>query len=302
MWETIGLGIGIDALKAAARPAIRRARKVLQGPRRSKHWRSRLNKEFARSVLVYREATEEPHIVVDGDYQLTDSQRTKAKEHKRELEERNRPNDSHAIVQGEPSWRCDPVVFHVGGLDFASVQALRDDGVKPEILSVSAVILCSETRRMIVHKRSMESATFKGCLHTFGGAYMPPGYHVKDDGTSLVTTVLREVLEESRISLHIDSSCPMILAKELATGFVQLVFLGIDISGGDARRIEHTWEGNVEQIAFSELIGSLRTDNWVPSGKVHVLAWLALGAPGLMGRARFGEYSPRKAFDSLVPR
>jgi len=41
-------------------------------------------------------------------------------------------------------------------------------------------------------------------------------------------------------------------------------------------------------VPFTDLSALLLRDDWVPSGKAHVLAWLAAGAPGAGKKPIFG--------------
>ena len=65
-------------------------------------------------------------------------------------------------------------------------------------------------------------------------------------------------------------------------------------------RIIANWEGTPECISYDDLPVLLTQKNWVPSGKAHVLAWLAFGAPNAGVMARFGGTSPKKLFQDTV--
>jgi len=64
-------------------------------------------------------------------------------------------------------------------------------------------------------------------------------------------------------------------------------------------RARTNWEGHVEEVLFKDLSQTLRDPSWVPSGKAHVLAWLALGAPGWY-RGVFGTRSAQRLFNAAL--
>src|SRR5438477_9878539 len=147
-----------------------------------------------------------------------------AAENLRQIISDRRPNDPQAILMNRPSWDLDPVYLESCTLDFAGVRALRDEALgdlKPEVLSSNAVIFCNETRQLILHQRSKKSDTFakEENLHTMGGAYQPPEGGREWDKLSLQHTAKREVLEEASASLAWEAEPPMIMMKELDTGF-----------------------------------------------------------------------------------
>lgn len=264
-------------------------------------WIAILNSHFANELKIFCQNQFEPRIHIDGPFTLSVAQRSAAAQHCRRLMAINRPNDPHAILENVPLWQSDPVILHARHLDFASVCALRDEGCKPAILSSSAVIVCAKTKELILHKRAPDLATYPGCLHTLGGAYIPPGTGgVDSDRLKLSSTIAREVQEEAQIRLALEEFPPMMMAQELSTGFMQLVFLGVPVSRLGLRGLEDNWEGGVVQVPFKNLSDFLRDPTWVPSGKAHVLAWLALGAPGGGASPRFGNLKAREVFTSAV--
>lgn len=81
------------------------------------------------------------------------------------------------------------------------------------------------------------------------------------------------------------------------------MILGAQISSKQLRRLRENWEGEgVVEVRYEDLKRML-TDPpkpWVPTGKGHVLAWLALGAPGAGRRPRFGPLTPQELFEEIV--
>ena len=98
--------------------------------------------------------------------------------------------------------------------------------------------------------------------------------------------MFREVQEETEIRI-IPEPWPVVAAEETTTGFVQYVFLGARTPTEEHRE---NWEGRLRWLPFAKLEGELtQNERWVPSGKLHLLLWLAAGAPGAPG-ARFGDH------------
>lgn len=97
--------------------------------------------------------------------------------------------------------------------------------------------------------------------------------------------MFREVQEETQIRI-IPDAWPVIAAEESTTGFIQYVFLGVRTP---TLKFRENWEGKLRWLAFKDLEHQLTCkEQWVPSGKLHLLLWLAAGAPGAPG-ARFGD-------------
>ena len=266
---------------------------------RKTDWIESLNAHFSNTVKVFCQCRFEPVIHIDGAYQLSDEQQYAAERYRVQLNAAHRPNDLHAILTNTPAWQTDPVVLHARRLDFASVCALREQGNKPAILSSSAVIVCPETSEILLNRRASNLATYPGCLHMPGGAFIPDGTTGIDD-TKLSNTIIREVYEETRIRLHWDALPPMMIAQELSTGFIQLALLGLTVSRSALDSLENNWEGVSVRIPFDHLADALNDPTWVPSGKAQMLAWLAKGAPGAGLSARFGGQTAHELFATAM--
>jgi 8-oxo-dGTP pyrophosphatase MutT (NUDIX family) len=279
-------------------------------PGEARHWLERLNAAFAGWMTLHGLSRSVPLVRMAGEHPLTAEERAAARAERARIVGK-KPNDLHAVLSRQPVWSDNPVVFEVWTLDFADVATLRKAGQQPEIVSAGAVVLCAETRELVLHRRSKESATYPGALHIVGGGYIPPGRGREGDGLSLLNTVRREVLEETRVSVTWSELPPVLLAKELATGFIQVVLLGVNLTAAEVERLDHGFEGESLRVRFDDLprllqrhdapdSGAVSAD-WVPTGKAHVLAWLALGAPGAGKRPKFGKHSATELFDLLVP-
>lgn len=217
-------------------------------------------------------------------------------------------NDAHAIVVEEPDWTQARLHFKVKGLGYHELKAMRIAGsvqMRPglnhlhtvRVLSANAVILCRERRQLILHFRSSESTTYQGCYHTMGGAYMPPGIKAKDDLDSLKNTLTREVDEEARIKLAFDKTPPLMVMEEVHTGFIQVAFLGINISAEQADKLPDNprpIEGKPIKLSFDDLPDLLLRPNWAPTGKAAIIGWLALGAYGAGPYPRFAKFTAAK--------
>ena len=59
-------------------------------------------------------------------------------------------------------------------------------------------------------------------------------------------------------------------------------------------------EGRIVRVKAAELPGRLHDNDWVPAGKIQVLAWLALGAPIGRRRVRFGKASGQEVFNEFL--
>lgn len=217
-------------------------------------------------------------------------------------------NDPHAVLAPEPKvvWDDDPVRLAVNATDYVGVWVLSEARTIPvEIISACVVLLCAERRELYLHRRDPSSATFgsdsvgdqRPFLHTLGGGYAPPGLSEKEDD-DLIETARREVEEETNIRFLRTDDTRMMLSKELKTGFIQLVLLGVNTTRAEVRRNKNSWEGKIVIVDFDRLPEKLFSsdEKWVPSGRAHVLAWLGLGAPPLGPEVKFDGYSARELF------
>jgi hypothetical protein len=296
------MDIGLITWLIDKAPPAYRLLKSLKNPIPSKHWIPRLNDYFEDTVKIYGVYENKPTIKSFGKYPLTPEQKKLAKIERKNISVGEKPNDPHAILAKIPNLNDDPVQFCVKTLDFAEVRALRKFEQKPEILSANILFFCKESDELILHRRADDSDTYPKFLHTFGGAYMPPeGFNRNVDKYNLRNTAIREVFEESNASLDFDEKIPMMLSKELETGFIQLGFLGVNITLKQRNELEANPEGSIVFVKFAELKERLLTGkSWVPTGKAQILAWLALGAPNTKWRAKFSGLSPTALFNEIV--
>jgi hypothetical protein len=213
-------------------------------------------------------------------------------------------NDAHGLLVEPPMLDHSPLCLRVAATDYAGLEVLRRRDRHVGILSAGALLACPATRQLILHHRSRYSRTYPDHLHVIGGAYMPPtSRYGRADGASLISTAQREVLEETRAAITLDDDPPILVAEEPSTRFFQFVLLGVPISAKQVGMMRKNWEGEgIVRVGFDELERWLTRPPvpWVPTGKGHVLAWLALGAPGAGRRPRFGGSTARALFERVV--
>ena len=156
----------------------------------------------------------------------------------------------------------------------------------PPVVSASGVLVVHGSRgtegALLLHLRSAKSRTYPKRLHTLGGALEP-----SRDGSNFEECFLREVREElndQSLSVWITDTLKLV-ACEPPTGFFQVVFFGAVHQRGPWR--SDWWEGHPIAVPFTELPNVLLDDELVPTGKLHVMAWLAAGTPGAT-TPRFG--------------
>lgn len=134
-------------------------------------------------------------------------------------------------------------------------------------------------------------------------ALHPRGFFDRD----LIQTIKREILEETGLSPRWRQKIPVLISEELKTGFIQVVFLGLSVEADDLCNLLPNWEGKgIERIPFGDLKNclldpdNLAASGWTPTGMVHVLSWLALGAPNCNPEIRFGEFAAFELFHHIM--
>lgn len=309
MIESIGFSlVSVEELlrhagKVGAIIARARGWKPGHSSQEAKGWDARINSQFEATFKVFGRAKSLPSIFIKGQHVLSPEDRAVAEKEKVELQAQGYTNETHAMVINNPFWHDTPVNLEVETLDYASILALRHKPNMPPILSTCMVLLCSATREIIVQRRSDKVHTYKSTLHTFGGGYWPPipNAKLRDDRHDLRATGVRELHEETKMSISMQEIPEMMFSKELDTGYIQLVFLGIDVSPEALKNVEDNWEGKTIRLGFDQLEEKLRdVTDWCPSGRGQVLSWLALGAPCAIPNPTFARRTPIALFDLLM--
>ncbi len=86
----------------------------------------------------------------------------------------------------------------VRSLNYSEICALRDENLRPQVLSAGVVLICKETEELILNRRSNDVATYFNKLHIYAGAYIPEGTR-DPDRASLFSTISREIHEETHM-------------------------------------------------------------------------------------------------------
>lgn len=305
-------------------------------------WWDRLNRCFrannddngeAKILHVYHEIDKRPTVDYEYDKDVKEedtvdeSHKPQTDTGKKEFYRHFDINDPHAVINvGKPDWSSGTVPSRVAffrEIDWWRNNVAKTRAEKPRVLSANAMLFCEERRVVLVHKRDKKSSTFDKALHTFGGGFMPAfgKKPARDDRNDLLLTAIREGLEESRLSPSFAQDTPAIMCRELETNFHQLMLFSKPISQWDYERVcpqhagerEHgNWEGKVIAIPF-DFLEEVLIDPvpryqcpWVPTGRLHILAWLAMGAPMLRPDIRrkdkelFGDKTPWEVYQSVT--
>jgi 8-oxo-dGTP pyrophosphatase MutT (NUDIX family) len=121
----------------------------------------------------------------------------------------------------------------------------------------------------------------------------------------LIECAERELHEETGLSVTIPDTTPvlLLLLRLSPISYLETVYLGINISNEQLKRIRPTWEGGVVEIPFDELKDKLcYFDDWTPSGLLHILFWLALDTPNSKEKLKFAGEDAATLFEEVVKR
>lgn len=201
-------------------------------------------------------------------------------------------NKTHGFVVGEEFRQPGDRVIRYVGSDYAMVRAARDHGVKPPIISANAIIFCPSTKRVLVHVRAPNVATYPNALHFIGGNYEPSvefeRYDDLDSESPLRHAAIREVKEETGIIVSKVDRALVLVGEEIASGFVQFTYAGISVLS-ESEANNPSLEGGLAWFSLTDLCRFAETGSLpslpshsigiVPSFAINLLMWLKLGAP-----------------------
>ncbi len=258
-----------------------------------------INTHFAEKLEIIAFCPSEPSLELTQKWSPEPRFRLAYQRELRRLQTTGKPNEPHALVVSHNYKPNQDIHLQLETLDFASICALREQNHLPAVLSASAILVCSETEELILHQRSKEVATHPDHLHIFGGAFNPDADLVSGL-PKLGATILRELWEETSQQLHLPDASPRLLTKEKTSGFLQFCVLGVPVKASQLQHFQGNWEGDIRRVAFADLPEVLSEPNWVPSGKAHVLSWLALGAAQTAPGQQFSGYTPGQLFEFIL--
>ncbi len=151
------------------------------------HWIPRLNIFIGGGVEVCRTIDCEPILVDCGPMLISQEHTALVARRRGELISEKKPSELVGILSEMPHLGDNPVTLQVWSAEYAAVDVLDKLGSRPTMISGDALVVCTETEELILHRRDSKSRDYPGALHTFGGSYSP---HY--DRNSLVDTAKRE--------------------------------------------------------------------------------------------------------------
>jgi hypothetical protein len=219
----------------------------------------------------------------------------------------NYTNDACAAVVTRPNWSDSPLTIRYCTCKYAEILSLRNSIPYVGIITANVLLFCEELRCIVVHRRSKKSRDYPSTLHTFGGAFIPPGAGHQsphqEDRLGIQHTGVREIFEESKAAIDISESVPIIVTDEFEIQSIEITYLGVSVTARQVRRMLGNWEGDPVQIGFDELEEKLANINeWVPSGWVHILLWLSCNTPSANSPIKFGGLSGSELASATVKR
>lgn len=233
---------------------------------------------------------EEPKLIRHDRLLLSKQERSNVKEIEKSLAKEMQPNDACAVITEQIDWNDEPLTIHFSPASYAEIRAKRESGNRVLVISANTLLFSEEARCLLLHRRSSKSDYFSHTIHTIGGAFMPEGLMERGDIGGLRECAEREMLEETGVAITVPLKTPMAIIDEYGIDFIEIAFLGVNISKEQLSRIRPNWEGALAKIPFDNLREILMNQaEWTPSGWSHVIMWLALGAPGAKAEITFND-------------
>ena len=246
--------------------------------------------------------TNESLLYNEGRLNIESEIKCKSSQITRNLKKNGQPNDPIAVLLSPPNWEDgDSLTLSFKTTFYSDVKALRQSGQHLYVVSATGVLFSEDEQCLLVHRRGSQSDYYPNTLHTLGGAYMPPGIGDRGDYNGLKECLVREVHEESGISLLIPDNTPKLLIDEHKIGFIQTSFLGINVPGTQLNETRPTWEGKVVKVPFQELLDRMmEVESWTLSGWIQIVLWLALGTPNSNSKLMFGKQTAEQLCQFLI--
>lgn len=263
-----------------------------------------INSKFDSEVEIYKIFEDKmPPIIIRNSFDISgilNEEDVAVENQKLNLE--GKPNEPHLLLKEHSDLSIENIKLYVETAKFDVIRSLRKKDIKPSILSAGGVLIDPEKKLLIVHSRSLESDTYPGFYHILGGAVLGKEFEKSSTYDHKISdTVKREINEETESKIEnvkLSNVKYRTYSKELKTGFIQFEYLGIVCNiASDLSDFNGNWEGDIQVIKFEEIENSLINLNWVPSGKAHILVWMALGAPG---SNYFSYKKARKIFNNVI--
>lgn len=206
-----------------------------------------------------------------------------------ELVKYQETNKPHAIVVKDGFGTVSNHHIEYVPSDYATVEAAREIGIKPLVLSANAIIFCPATQEILIHLRG-DTRTYPHAAHFIGGNYEPARamekYDDKDKLSPLRYAAFREIEEETGLVLSLPENPLVILSEEVSTGFIQCVYAGLSVTTKMRAKIEESLEGGLSWVSFEEFVDFVKTGKIdgqtrfiVPSAALSIMMWLKMGAP-----------------------
>jgi ADP-ribose pyrophosphatase YjhB (NUDIX family) len=220
-------------------------------------------------------------------------------------------NKSHGLLIGKLSLVAEGAPLRFARTDFAVICAAREFGKRPPILSAGGIVFCPTDRTVLLQRRGEHVATYPQSWHLLGGNYEPAIEHNDADdqyNEPLLRTAVREIDEESHLRTLNTRRAFVSCAEETMTGFVQFMLVGVAISKARKSEVYGSREGAARFLSLEEIVTTFTRPpsadgvggRWVPSGALHLAAWLAMGAPDQNRQAPMRREAIA-AFEALLP-
>ncbi len=269
---------------------------------------ARLDSVYPDDVRVIGTTDREPALIDDGAATTPASLAAAHRAETARMARVGQRNESQAVVAAPVAHADGRYLVRFRTLDYALRSLAREAFAAPlSAVSGTVVPVCPELRCLYVQRRAASLDTHPGKLHTFSGAFLPaqPDPAKPHDSLSVAQTARREFAEETGVVLDAVRAPAILVDHELRVGALEFVWLGVRLDPGQAAAMAESDEGAIAALPFGALADWLvgAHGGWVPAGRIHILAWLALGAP--IPRAApplFAGESAAALFDRLVER